>query len=84
MSVVERSSPMSIARARVAPTPARFVVARLRDLALLPALALLVLIGAIVSPVFLTSGNINTTPVVPGVEKAPPSTEPTTTPPASR
>jgi outer membrane protein TolC len=30
------------------------------------------------------SGNINTTPVVPGVEKAPPSTEPTTTPPASR
>src|SRR5271170_3363137 len=60
MSVVERSSPMSIAGARVAPSPAKFVVARLRDLALLPALALLVVIGTIVSPVFLTSGNIDT------------------------
>ena len=61
MSVANRSSPMPIAaRARIAPTTGKIVVARLRDLALLPALALLVIIGTIVSPVFLTSGNINT------------------------
>jgi outer membrane protein TolC len=30
------------------------------------------------------SGNINSTPVVPGIQKAPPSPVPTTTPPASR
>ena len=35
-------------------------LARLRDLALLPALAVLLVIGSIISPVFLTSGNINT------------------------
>ena len=61
MSVANRSSPMPIAaRARIAPTTGKIVVARLRDLALLPALTLLVIIGTIVSPVFLTSGNINT------------------------
>src|SRR5271165_1801828 len=35
-------------------------MARLRDLALLPALLVLMIVGTIVSPVFLTSGNINT------------------------
>src|SRR5277367_5042723 len=60
MSVADRSSPMPIAGARIAPTAGKIVVARLRDLALLPALALLVVIGTIVSPVFPTSGNINT------------------------
>ena len=35
-------------------------MARLRDLALLPALVVLLIIGSVISPVFLTSGNINT------------------------
>jgi simple sugar transport system permease protein len=44
-----------------AEAPARRIKAiRLRDLALLPALAVLIVIGAIVSPVFLTAGNIST------------------------
>jgi len=60
MSVANSSSPISIAEARVGANPGNFVIARLRDLALLPALAVLVIVGAIVSPVFLTSGNINT------------------------
>src|ERR1700742_568434 len=38
----------------------RITAIRLRDLALLPALAVLIIIGAIVSPVFLTAGNIST------------------------
>jgi simple sugar transport system permease protein len=37
---------------------ARFELARLRDLALLPALALLIVIGAFVSPSFLTRANL--------------------------
>ena len=60
MSLTNSSSPLSIADARVVPTAGKIVIARLLDLALLPALAVLVIIGAIVSPVFLTSGNINT------------------------
>ena len=60
MRVADRSSPIPISGARTAPTATKIVAARLRDLALLPALALLVVIGTIVSPVFLTSGNINT------------------------
>src|ERR1700689_3666547 len=44
--VAQRTSPLALAR--------------LRDLALLPALAVLLVIGSIISPVFLTSGNINT------------------------
>jgi simple sugar transport system permease protein len=51
---------MSVANSRVPLTAGRIVIARLRDLALLPALAALIVVGAIVSPVFLTSGNINT------------------------
>jgi len=58
---VERSSaPRSIAPARVAPSTGKMMVARMRDLALLPALVVLIVVGALVSPVFLTSGNINT------------------------
>ena len=60
MSVANQSSPISLPEARVAPAAGKIVVARLRDLALLPALVLLVVIGTLVSPVFLTSGNINT------------------------
>src|ERR1700744_2981566 len=37
---------------------ARFELARLRDLALVPALALLIVIGAFVSPSFLTRANL--------------------------
>jgi simple sugar transport system permease protein len=37
-----------------------FALARLRDLALLPALAVLVIVGAFVSPVFLSQANITT------------------------
>jgi simple sugar transport system permease protein len=41
-------------------TARRAVAIRLRDLALLPALVVLIIIGAIVSPVLLTPGNIST------------------------
>ncbi len=51
---------MSIARAPEAPATGKVLAARLRDLALLPALAVLIVVGTVVSPVFLTSGNINT------------------------
>src|ERR1700727_996393 len=44
----------------VAQRTSSIALARLRDLALLPALAVLIVIGAVISPVFLTSGNINT------------------------
>ena len=44
----------------VAQRTSSIALARLRDLALLPALAVLLVIGSIISPVFLTSGNINT------------------------
>jgi simple sugar transport system permease protein len=60
MSVTSSNGPMSIAETRVAPTAGKIAIARLRDLALLPALVFLVIVGAVVSPVFLTSGNINT------------------------
>src|SRR6201995_3477944 len=40
--------------------PARLALARMRDLALLPALVLLVLVGTLVSPAFLTERNITT------------------------
>ncbi len=43
------------------PRPAhRRAIARLRDLALLPALLILIVIGTFVSPAFLTTGNITT------------------------
>lgn len=51
---------MSIAQAPEAPATGKVLAARLRDLALLPALAVLIVVGTVVSPVFLTSGNINT------------------------
>ena len=60
MSVERSSAPRSIAAARVAPSTGKMMVARMRDLALLPALVVLIVVGALVSPVFLTSGNINT------------------------
>jgi simple sugar transport system permease protein len=41
-------------------TARQVAVARLRDLALLPALAVLVIVGAFVSPVFLSQANITT------------------------
>jgi len=41
------------------PAPRRSMI-RLHDLALLPALVILIVIGAFISPAFLTQGNINT------------------------
>src|SRR2546423_15568147 len=47
----------AVAPGRTTP-PARLRFARLRDLSLLPVIALLLLIGFIVSPNFLTAGNL--------------------------
>jgi simple sugar transport system permease protein len=47
-------------RRAAAVPPHRAAVARLRDLALLPALVILVVIGAFLSPAFLTAANITT------------------------
>jgi len=58
--VTNSINPASIAATRAAPAAGAVALARLRDLALLPALAVLMIVGAIVSPVFLTSGNLNT------------------------
>ena len=49
-----------VQRSALAPRSSAIALARLRDLALLPALAVLLIIGSVISPVFLTSGNINT------------------------
>ncbi len=54
------NSPMSVAESRVAPSAGKIAIARLRDLALLPALVVLIVIGALVSPVFLSQANIAT------------------------
>ncbi len=54
------NAPAAPAAARVPPSLGSSAMARLRDLALLPALALLILIGSLVSPVFLTQGNMTT------------------------
>lgn len=45
---------------RPVPTLGKLAIARLRDLALLPALVALVLVGSLVSPVFLNPNNLNT------------------------
>src|ERR1700727_1034113 len=59
--VSESSVPAPAAqRSMIAQRTSSIALARLRDLALLPALAVLIVIGSIISPVFLTSGNINT------------------------
>jgi simple sugar transport system permease protein len=57
---VKTDASVSIAGARVPPSIGSAAVARLRDLALLPALALLVVVGSLVSPVFLTQANMTT------------------------
>ena len=61
MAVNERA-PVDIGVARTAPFPRpnRIVALRLRDLALLPALLLLVIVGAFVSPAFLSQANMTT------------------------
>ena len=48
------------AKLRPSPTFGKVAVARLRDLALLPALLALVIVGSLVSPVFLNPNNITT------------------------
>jgi simple sugar transport system permease protein len=58
--VSDSSSQVSAPRARAVSKSGKSILAHIRELALLPALIVLVIIGAIVSPVFLTSGNINT------------------------
>ena len=45
---------------RPVPSYGKAAVARLRELALLPALVVLIIIGTLVSPVFLSQGNITT------------------------
>jgi len=60
MSLANGNTPASVASARVVPNGGAIALARLRDLALLPALVVLMIVGTIVSPVFLTTGNINT------------------------
>jgi simple sugar transport system permease protein len=60
MSVTSSNSSVSVADARVAPSAGRIAVARLRDLALLPALVVLIIVGTLVSPVFLSQANITT------------------------
>jgi simple sugar transport system permease protein len=51
---------LAIPAAPALPRSARIALLRLRDLALLPALVLLVIVGSLVSPAFLTERNINT------------------------
>src|SRR4029077_14593730 len=59
--MTQRSAPAPAAqRSIVAQRTSAIALARLRDLALLPALVVLIVIGSIISPVFLTSGNTNT------------------------
>jgi len=60
MSVTSSNSPMSVADARMAPSAGRIAIARLRDLALLPALVVLIIVGTVVSPVFMSQANITT------------------------
>ena len=60
MSQSSAPAPVVQRSAALAPRTSAIALARLRDLALLPALAVLLVIGSIISPVFLTSGNINT------------------------
>jgi simple sugar transport system permease protein len=57
-----RTSAPAVAYASRAPAVPlrRILLGRLRDLALLPALAILVIVGTFVSPAFLTSANITT------------------------
>ena len=54
------NSPAAVAGTRVAPTTGKIAIARLRDLALLPALVALIIIGSLISPVFLNQNNITT------------------------
>jgi simple sugar transport system permease protein len=51
---------MAVAGTRVTPTTGKIAIARLRDLALLPALVALIIIGSLISPVFLNQNNITT------------------------
>jgi len=60
MSVTSSNSPMSVADARMAPSAGRIAIARLRDLALLPALVVLIIVGTVVTPVFMSQANITT------------------------
>ena len=60
MSVTSSNSSVSVADARVVPSAGRVAIARLRDLALLPALVVLIIVGTVVSPVFLSQANITT------------------------
>jgi simple sugar transport system permease protein len=61
MTVTSSNNPMSIAERRpMTRSTGKVMVARLRELALLPALIVLIIIGTIVSPFFLSQGNITT------------------------
>jgi simple sugar transport system permease protein len=60
MNVTSSNGSVSVADARVAPSAGRIAIARLRDLALLPALVVLIIVGTVVSPVFMSQANITT------------------------
>jgi simple sugar transport system permease protein len=52
--------PVAMVGTRVLPSTGKLAIARLRDLALLPALVFLIIVGSFVSPVFLNQNNITT------------------------
>jgi simple sugar transport system permease protein len=58
--VTSQDSTPAGGKLRTSPTMGKIALVRLRDLALLPALLVLVIIGSLVSPVFLNPNNLNT------------------------
>jgi simple sugar transport system permease protein len=61
MTVTSSNNPMSIAERRpMTRSTGKVMVARQRELSLLPALIVLIIIGTIVSPFFISPGNITT------------------------
>jgi len=60
MSTPPSAAPAAQSLGAVRPGASRAIASRFRDLALLPALIVLVIVGAVVSPAFLTQANITT------------------------
>jgi len=60
MSTPPSAAPAAQSLGAVRPGATRAIASRFRDLALLPALIVLVIVGAVVSPAFLTQANITT------------------------
>jgi simple sugar transport system permease protein len=60
MSTSPSAAPARQAVGAVRPGASRAIASRLRDLALLPALVVLIIVGTIISPAFLTQANMST------------------------